>query len=322
MGPSGSIEPALRIPVGAFAPGFIDTGTQYADPRMTERARARLPVGVIAAVAIATAAITSLVLVLVSARYPLPIVLGARPVPLFAGLSLAAACAVAALASDPSSRHPSYDMPLGDRYLVLAWWLAASVALALLSYAAWKAWGVVAMFASLLTLVKAVQVAGFVRPARSLRIWEPFAAIMGVFLGVVGIFAFLARPNLPPPIQAAMTAYHDSRDAQSPPTRPAPDVSSTGLTLRSSGDVDLGGLPVTLFSYDDREGSRVDIYEADIGFPGPQGSVGVEDPPGWLLESYRLSLRTGPEGSNVLVVSWSTDVVDRIARNVVLRSTS
>jgi hypothetical protein len=59
-----------------------------------------------------------------------------------------------------------------------------------------------------------------------------------------------------------------------------------------------------------------------MGFPGPQGSVGVEDPPGWLMESYRLSLRTGPKGSNFLVVSWSTDVVDRIARALVLRSSS
>jgi hypothetical protein len=287
---------------------------------IAERTRARFQTWVIACVAIATAAITLLALVLFSARYPLPIILGGRPVPLFAGLSLAAACTAAALASDPSSRHPSFDMPLSNRYLVLAWWVAVSVALALLSYAAWKAWGVVAMFGSLGALVKAVQVAGFVRPGRSLRIWEPFAAIMGVFLGVVAIFAFLARPNLPPPIQAAMSAYQGEGGARAPASRPPPDVSATGLTLRTSGDVDLGGLPATLYSYDDREGSRVDIYEADMGFPGPQGSVGVEDPPGWLMESYRLSLRTGPKGTNFLVVSWSTDVVDRIARALVLRS--
>src|SRR5262249_52520967 len=247
MGPSGSAEPALRIPVGPFAPCPSGRSrTQYAASWMTERVPTPPPTVLIAAVPVATAAITLLALVLVSARSPLPIILGARPAPLFAGLSLAAACVVAALASDPSSRRPSFDMPLVDRYLVLAWWITVSLALALLSYAAWKAWGVVAMFASLLTLVKAVQVAGFVRPGRSLRVWEPFAALRGVFRGVGGSFAFWAGPTLPPPIQAAMTAYHDARDAQGPPTRPAPDVSSTGLTLRSSGDVDLGGLPVTL----------------------------------------------------------------------------
>ncbi|TMM24931.1 MAG: hypothetical protein E6F95_02585 [Actinobacteria bacterium] len=169
------------------------------------------------------------------------------------------------------------------------------------------------MFATLIALVKVLQVAGFIKPDRSVRVWHPFAAIMALFLAVAGLFAFLGRTNLPPPIQAAMVEYQDGRDGQAPASRPAPEVSATGLTLRASGDVDLGGLPATLFSYDDREGSRVDVYEADIGFPAPQGSVGVYDPPGWLLESNRLSLRTGPKGSNFLVVSWSTQVVDGIA---------
>ena len=280
---------------------------------MAEHVRARLRASVIAAAALAAAAITVLALVVVSARYPLPIIIGARRVPLFAGLTLSAALGTAAVASDPPSRHPSLVMPLRQRYLVLLWWIGVSTALASLSYAAWKAWGFIAMFASLIALVKVLQVAGFIKQDRSVRVWHPFAAIMALFLAVAGIFAFLGRPNLPPPIQAAMVAYQDGRDGQVPASRPAPEVSATGLTLRASGDVDLGGLPATLFSYDDREGSRVDVYEADIGFPAPQGSVGVDDPPGWLSESYRLSLRTGPKGSNFLVVSWSTDVVKRIA---------
>jgi len=280
---------------------------------MAGRVRARLPISAIVAVAITVAAIALLALVVVSARYPLPIVIGARRVPLFAGLTLSAALGTAAVVSDPPSRHPSLVMPLRQRYLILLWWIGVSAALASLSYAAWKAWGVIAMFASLFALVKVLQVAGFIKQDRSVRVWHPFAAIMALFLAVAGIFAFVGRPNLPPPIQAAMVAYQDGRDGQVPASRPPPEVSATGLTLRASADVDLGGLPATLFSYDDREGSRVDIYEADIGFPAPQGSVGVEDPAGWLLESYRLSLRTGPKGSNFLVVSWSTDVVNRIA---------
>jgi hypothetical protein len=283
---------------------------------MAEPVRARLPISAIAAVAIAAAAIALLALVGVSARYPLPIIIGARRIPLFAGMTLLVALGTAAVASDPPSRHPSLMMPLRQRYVVLAWWIGVSTALASLSYAAWKAWGVVATFASLVALVKVLQVAGLIKQGRSVRVWHPFAAIMALFLAVTGIFAFLSRPNLPPPIQAAMVAYQDGRDGQAPASRPDPEVSTTGLTLRASGDLDLGGLPATLFSYDDREGSRVDIYEADIGFPAPQGSVGVEDPAGWLLESYRLSLRTGPRGSNFLVVSWSTDVVDRIAHTL------
>jgi hypothetical protein len=280
---------------------------------MAEHLRTRLRAPAIAIAAIAAAAITLFVLIVVSARYPLPILIGARRGPLFAALALSVALATAALASDPSSRHPSLEMPRADRYWVLAWWIGAFTALALLSYAAWKGWEVVAVFATLIALVKVLQAWSYIKRDRSVRVWYPFAAILGLFLCMVGIGQFLARPNLPPPIQAAMTAYEGARAVQAPASRPAPDASAAGLTLRASGDVDLGGLPATLFSYDDREGSRVDVYEADIGFPAPQGSVGVDDPPGWLSESYRLSLRTGPKGSNFLVVSWSTDVVNRIA---------
>jgi hypothetical protein len=171
----------------------------------------------------------------------------------------------------------------------------------------------VATLAAVAALVKVMQVATLMRRARSVRVWHPFAVIVGVFVFVLAIVQFLTRANLPPPIQDAMTAYHAEHTLLAPASRPAPDVSSTGLRLQESGDVNLGGLPATLYSYDDREGSRVDVYEADFGFPAPQGSEGVDAPPGWLLESYRLSLRTGPEGSDFLVVSWSTDIVDRIA---------
>jgi hypothetical protein len=280
---------------------------------MTEDVRAPRRESAIAAGAIAAAAITLLALIVISARYPLPILIGARRGPLFAALTLSVALATAAVASDPSSRHPSLEMPRTDRYWVLAWWIGAFTALALLSYAAWKGWEVVAVFATLIALVKVLQAWSYIKRDRSVRVWYPFAAILGLFLCMVGIGQFLARPNLPPPIQAAMAAYEGARAAQAPASRPIPDTSAAGLTLRARGDVDLGGLPATLFSYDDREGSRVDVYEADIGFPAPQGSVGVDDPPGWLSESYRLSLRTGPKGSNFLVVSWSTDVANRIA---------
>src|SRR2546429_2486557 len=67
---------------------------------------------------------------------------------------------------------------------------------------------------------------------RSVRVWHPFAAILGLFLCVAGIGQFLARPNLPPPIQAAMAAYQGARAAHTPASRPAPEVS--GLTDRKS----------------------------------------------------------------------------------------
>src|SRR4029077_10458141 len=152
-----------------------------------------------------------------------------------------------ALPAQPSSRHPSLTMPRTERYWVLAWWTGVFTALAMLSYAAWKGWGVVAMFATLIALVKVLQVASFIKQDRSVRLWHPFAAIMGLFLCMAGIGQFLARPNLPPPIEAAMAADQGAPTAYAPASRPAPEVSGTGLTLRASGDVDLGGLPATLF---------------------------------------------------------------------------
>jgi hypothetical protein len=160
---------------------------------------------------------------------------------------------------------------------VPAWWIGVSAALALLSFAAWKAWGVIAMFASLLALVKFVQVAGFIRQGRSV---QPPAADPGRHDRVSRCTRWAGAGE--PPRSGRLGDRPDP-----------PDERGWG-SRRASGNAVLLRRP---------EGSRVDIYEADMGFPGPQGSVGVEDPPGRLMESYRLCLRTGPTGSNFLVVS-------------------
>jgi uncharacterized membrane protein len=81
---------------------------------MTEHLRARLPISAIVATAIAAAAIVLVALVVLSRKYPLPIIIGAWPVPLFAGLTLSVALATAAVATDPASRHPSLSMPLTE----------------------------------------------------------------------------------------------------------------------------------------------------------------------------------------------------------------
>ena len=274
----------------------------YAARKMAEHVRTRLRASAIAAATIAAAGITLFALVVVSARYPLPILIGARRGPLFAALTLSVALATAALASEPPSRHPSLTMPRTERYWVLAWWIGVFTALALLSYAAWKGSEVVAMFATLVALVKVLQVASSSSRHRSVRLWHPFAAIMGLFLCVAGIGQFLARPNLPPPIQAAMAAYQGAHPLLCPGEPPGSGSLGDRSDLASERDVDLGGLPATLFSYDDREGVGSTSTRPISASQLPQGSVGVSDPPGSLSESYRLSLRTGPKGATS---SWS-----------------
>ena len=97
---------------------------------MAEHVQVRLRASAIAAATIAAAGITLFALIVVSARYPLPILIGARRGPLFAALTLSVALATAAVASEPSSRHPSLTMPRTERYWVLAWWIGVFTALA------------------------------------------------------------------------------------------------------------------------------------------------------------------------------------------------
>jgi hypothetical protein len=49
---------------------------------------------------------------------------------------------------------------------------------------------------------------------------------------------------------ALSKAHPSSSEVALPATRPAPDLSAIGARLTRSGDRDLGGLPVTLFTDD------------------------------------------------------------------------
>jgi hypothetical protein len=261
---------------------------------------------------VVAAALSALGVVAVSARYPLPIVIGARPAPLVAALALAAALLAIAATTDAEARKPQVGMTRSQLIGLFAWWVGALLVVALLSYASWKAWSVIALFVSVAVVVKVVQVGSYFELNLSFHVWTPFAAIMVFFAFLVAIGQFLGRSNLPPPIVSALNAYGPGEPSLAPPTRPAPDLSAIGARLTRSGDRELGGLPVTLFTYD-IQGSGIDVYVASVGFPAPQGSSGAEDPPGWWVEIDGTAFRTGPKGTNFLVVAWSTDVADRIA---------
>ncbi len=263
-------------------------------------------------VPVVVAGLVLLAMVAISSRYPLPVVIGARPVPLDAALALGAALLAIAAMADPEVRKPRVNMTRRRLLGLLAWWIGVFVAVALLQAASWKAWSVVALFCAFAVVVKIIQVGSHFDRKFSLGIWMPFAAIIAVLIIFIAMGQFLGRPNLPPPITSALDAYGPGEPSLEPATRPAPDLSAIGAQLTRTGDRDLGGLPVTLFTYD-LHGSGVDIYEANIGFPAPQGSFAADNPPGWWAELDGTSLRTGPHGTDFLVVAWSTTVADRIA---------
>lgn len=270
-------------------------------------------------VPIAVAGLIVLGMAVVSRSYPLPVVIGARPVPLAAALALGAALLAIAAMADPDTRKPHVSMTKRQLMAILAWWVGVFVVVALLTYASWKAWSVIALFCAFAVIVKIIQVGSHFEWRIRFGIWTPFAALIAFFIIFIAMGNFLGRPNLPPPIASALDAYGPGEPSLEPASRPAPDLSALGASLTRTGDRDLGGLPVTVFTYD-LHGSGVDVYEANIGFPAPQGSVGADDPPGWWAELDGTSLRTGPRGTNFLVVAWTTTVADRFAATLAAQS--
>jgi hypothetical protein len=168
------------------------------------------------------------------------------------------------------------------------------------------------LFIAIGLIVKILQVASHFESRVGFRIWMPFVAIILAFVALVGFGLVWGRTNLPPPIVAALDAYGPVEPSLTPPTRSAPDLSSINAQLQQSGDIDLGGMKTTKFTYVFHS-SGVDVYLADIGFPAPRGSFGAENPPGWWGEVDGTSLRAGPKGTNFLVVAWDTTVADRFA---------
>jgi hypothetical protein len=251
-------------------------------------------------------------MVAISAAYPIAVVLGARPVPLFAALALGGALLAIGAMTDREDRRPRVGMTRRQLLVLVAWWIGVFVVVALLTDASWKAWSVATLFLSFVVIVKIVQVASHLDWNIGFRLWMPFAAIIAFFIVIIAMGQFLGRPNFPPPIVSALDAYGPGEPSLDPASRPAPDLSAIGAHLTRTGDRNLGGLPVTLFTYD-LHGSGVDVYEANIGFPAPQGSVSADDPSGWWAELDGTTLRTGPKGTNFLVVAWDTRVADRIA---------
>jgi hypothetical protein len=261
---------------------------------------------------LAAAFLVALGVMAISARYPLPIVVGTQPGPLTLALALGAALLVVALLADPGARKPRVGMTRRQLAGPLMWWVGAWLIAGLLWYGSWTAWSVVALLVSIVLLVKVVHVASHLEVNVGFRPWMPFVAIMLSFALLVALGLLLGRTNLPPPIVSALDAYGPDEPSLAPPSRVPPDLSAIDAHVQRSGDLVLGGLPATLFTYE-FHGSGVDVYMADIGFPAPRGSEGVDDPPGWWTEVEGTALRTGPRGTNFLVVAWSSDVADRFA---------
>ena len=222
------------------------------------------------------------------------------------------ALALVAAFARKESRKPTLDMPVPALLRLLAWWCGFALAVLSISFASWKVWGGVCLFLSIAMMVKAVSVFTYVKRSYEFRIWLPFAVIMGFFIFFQAILLFLARPDVPPPVTAALSNYLAQPTAQQPAARPHPDLSGAGFSLAFEGDIDLGGLPVSFFSYSSKDGTRVDLYIAKISFPAPPGTTDMADPAGWEIHQSQY-LRGADDPTHFLVVGSTKTAVDVVA---------
>jgi hypothetical protein len=274
--------------------------------RTTPRVVISIGIGLLAAV----------VLLVTSHAYPWPVMIGALPGRMALALALGTALAAIAAGSPRAARKPTLLMEREDLVRIFAWWLIAAFALALAASAAWRVWGVVLLLAAIAATVKALSVFSYVKQNYEFRLWLPFAAILGVVVFMVAFGLFVARPNIPPPIAAALDAYRLTPGATQPASRTAPDLTSVGFTLDVGTDVDLGGLPATFFSYHAANGARIDLYEADYGFPRPPGSADLTETPGWWVKMSDLHLLGGAAGTEFMIVGPKKQVVIAAAQGL------
>ncbi len=262
---------------------------------------------------LAVGAVVAIAFLVVSRSYPLPVMIGVFPVPIAFALALGTPLALLAVRSSPSTRRPTLSMPIEDRYRILAWWVGVALTCALVAWASWRVWGVLFLLATIAATAKAVSVFSYIKQEYQFRLWLPFAAILGLVMVLVVIGGFLARPNIPPPIADALAAFRLAPGAAVSGSRAAPDLSSRGFTLDLRGDVNLGGLPTTFFSYHADDGTRIDLYASNFGFPAPPGASRMVDPAGWWAKTDGLHLRAGSAADEYLIVGAKKRVVFAVA---------
>jgi hypothetical protein len=231
-------------------------------------------------VAVAVGLMVAIAFLVADASASIATMIGARPLLMALGLGLLVALAILAVIAPEGTRKPALAMSKPTLWRILLWWTGLAAALLMLAFASWRQWNLVLLAGSIAALVKGLSVVTYIKRDYEFHVWEPFAVILGSLLFLAAIVAFTGRPNVPPPFDAILLRFDGDPVAASAATRDAPDVSSDGFTLKASGDVRVGGLPTTYFSFQSPNDSRVDVYVSRIVFPLPRGSTKTTDPAG------------------------------------------
>jgi hypothetical protein len=257
-----------------------------------------------ALIAVAAGAGTAAALLVASALYPLPIVVGAEPVPAALAVGLFVALGIVAVRTPVEQRHPSFELDSRHLRRILAWWLCLGLACMLLAVASWRTWGTISFLVAIVIALKVVSVFGYIKSRYEFRVWLPFAAIIGVVMAFGVAFLFVARPNMPPPIPVVVSAYGQDAGPTGDGSRTSPNLTSAGLTLKAAADAEPGGLPATWSRYHDEAGNVVDVYQGQVAFPPPPGATREQH--GWSIEMDAAMLRAVNTDGHYLIV-WNPD---------------
>jgi hypothetical protein len=265
-------------------------------------------------VAVAAGVVVAVVFLVMDGSSSLATQIGARPLLMALGLGSIVALALIAILAPRGTRKPALAMSKPALVRILLWWAALAAALLMVAFASWRQWNLLVLAAAVVAIVRAISVISYIKRDYEFHVWEPFAVILGSLLFLASIVAFTGRPNVPPPFDAIVARFAADPAAPSAATRDVPDLSSAGFTLQTSGDVRVGGLPTTYFSFQSPNDSRVDVYVSRIVFPLPRGSTKTDEPAGWWTKKEHLYARTANVPVHFVAVSDDQDSVDAFVR--------
>jgi hypothetical protein len=239
---------------------------------------------------------------------------GARPLLMAVGLGAVVSLALLAILAPEGSPKATLEMPKPALVRILAWWAGLAVAFLVIAFASWRQWNLLCLALSIAAMIKTLVVFTYIKRDYQFRVWEPFAAILGCLLFLEAILLFTGRPNVPPPFDAIVQRFGADAAASAAASREAPDLSAAGFSLETKGDVSVGGLPTTFFSFESSSGSRVDVYVSRIVFPLPRGSGKINDPSGWWTKDSHLYTRTANQPVHFVAVGDDQPTVDALVQ--------
>lgn len=138
-------------------------------------------------------------------------------------------------------------------------------------------------------------------------------AILVAIASVAGVL--IVREEQPAVIAAAVQEFRSESQApvSTPPSDPAPDLTSAGLTLDAQNAGRLDEMKVDVFHYRDSTGHRLTVYVAESPFPVAAGARRSGEDGPWRASAGGLELLCSQVPHSLLAVSSDALVLEKAA---------